>query len=146
MQSNNSTLPSWRDQIPVHPACDVFPMLGKDELRQLSEDIEKHGCREKVVIFAEGSGREKVVSLLDGRNRLDAMELAGSEIEAHEGHMFVDGRKVSTLISGIDPYAYAVSANLRRRHLTADQKRELVAKLLKAMPDKSNRETAKKTS
>jgi hypothetical protein len=46
---------------------------------------------------------------------------------------------------GVDPYAYVISANLHRRHLTAEQKREIVAKVLKAQPGKSNRTVAKQT-
>ena len=37
-----------------------------------------------------------------------------------------------------DPYAYVISANIRRRHLTAEQKRELIAKLIKATPEKAH--------
>ena len=33
---------------------------------------------------------------------------------------------------GSDPYAYVISANIHRRHLTAEQKRELIAKVIKA--------------
>jgi hypothetical protein len=36
-----------------------------------------------------------------------------------------------------------LSANIHRRHLTAEQKRELIAKVLKAQPSKSNRTIAK---
>ena len=43
----------------------------------------------------------------------------------------------------IDPYAYVISANLRRRHLNAEQKRELAAKVLKATPEKSDSQIAK---
>jgi len=42
----------------------------------------------------------------------------------------------------IDPFAYVISANIRRRHLTADQKRDVIEKLLKATPEKSNRRIA----
>jgi hypothetical protein len=42
-----------------------------------------------------------------------------------------------------DPYEYVLSANLLRRHLTAEQKRELIAKVLKANPGKSNLQIAK---
>ena len=38
-----------------------------------------------------------------------------------------------------------LSANIHRRHLTSEQRRELIAKLLKAQPDKSNRAIAKQT-
>jgi hypothetical protein len=42
-----------------------------------------------------------------------------------------------------DPAAYIVSANIRRRHLTAEQRREIIAKLLKENPERSDRATAK---
>jgi hypothetical protein len=41
-----------------------------------------------------------------------------------------------------DPYAFVISANVLRRHLTVEQRRDLIAKLLKASPDKSNRQIA----
>ena len=45
----------------------------------------------------------------------------------------------------VDPYHYVLSANIHRRHLTAEQKRELIAAVLKAQPAKSNRTIAKQT-
>jgi hypothetical protein len=42
-----------------------------------------------------------------------------------------------------DAIAYVVSRNIYRRHLTAEQKRELIANLLKATPEKSDRQIAK---
>jgi hypothetical protein len=43
----------------------------------------------------------------------------------------------------IDPYAYAISANVHRRQLTAEQKRDAIAKVLKARPGQSDRAIAK---
>jgi hypothetical protein len=38
---------SWRDVLPVHPACEMFPAMSPDELRALGEDIraELHGAQ-----------------------------------------------------------------------------------------------------
>jgi hypothetical protein len=46
------------------------------------------------------------------------------------------------LPEGTDPEAFVISANIHRRHLTAEQKRELIAKLIKADPARSDRQIA----
>lgn len=66
--------PSWRAVIPVHPAADLFPMMAPDEKKALGEDIKKNGITVPVTLWKAGNGR---LMLLDGRNRLDAMEAAG---------------------------------------------------------------------
>ena len=103
---------------------------------------------------------------MDGRNRLDAMELVGVKVrfEPDEGGAFkffylhddahdYDGDDDSVFDSdaGVietfhgDPYAFVLSANIHRRHLTAEQKRDLIAKLVKAKPEQSDRQVAKQT-
>jgi hypothetical protein len=49
---------------------------------------------------------------------------------------------IKTIDDDIDPYKYVISANALRRHLTREQKRELIAKVLKASPEKSDRHIA----
>jgi len=56
---------------------------------------------------------------------------------------FNDPTHFVKLPADTDPTAYVNSANIQRRHLTADQKRELIGKLLKDEPDKSDRQIAK---
>jgi DNA-binding Lrp family transcriptional regulator len=148
---------TWRDVITVHPAADLFPLMTRDELIALGEDIKKNGLRTPVTIWWPDPDSNKVF-LLDGRNRLDSMEAVGLPILKEEwrgggihqlrfSYRELYGRGGGIAFDGLncdaDPYAYVISANIHRRHLTADQKRDLIAKLLKATPDKSNRQIAK---
>jgi hypothetical protein len=127
-----STTKSWRHVLPVHPAAKLLPMISQDALRELGEDIKAHGLLFPVVVF-EGQ-------LLDGRNRLDAMELAGFDLIGSDGK--IKSGIIFNYVGAIDPIAYALSANLHRRHLTNEQKRTLISDLLKATPEKSNRQIA----
>jgi DNA-binding Lrp family transcriptional regulator len=127
---------SWRDVLKVHPAADLFPMMPPDELRALGEDIKKNGLREGVALL-DGA-------LLDGRNRLEAMELAGIKLFTGNGQL--EWANIpSRNVKGTDPVAYVISKNIQRRHLTTEQKRELIEKLVKATPDKSDRQIAEQT-
>lgn len=89
---------------PTHPAADLFPMLGAEELQQLADDIRKNGQLEAIVLY-EGQ-------VLDGRNRLAACELAG-----------VEPRTVTMGFRASDggPTAWVLSKNLHRRQLSKSQ-------------------------
>lgn len=144
---------SWRDVIKVHPAADLFPLMSEAELPELGEDIKKNGLTSPIIFDA------KTFSLLDGRNRLDAMELVGVpfeprhwlpknarwrserwaiEIETPEGK-----RSVEAEVSHGDPYDYVISANIHRRHLTTEQRLQLVDQLTKARPELPANQIAK---
>jgi ParB-like chromosome segregation protein Spo0J len=126
---------SWRDVLKIHPAAELFPMMSPEELKTLAEDIKANGLRHPVVFQ---SGVTDV--LLDGRNRLDAMESVGMAI------LNEDGRCIDPLgwdETDVDPYTYVISANIHRRHLTPAQKGDLTEKLLKTKPERSDRETAR---
>ncbi|MDT4739258.1 ParB N-terminal domain-containing protein [Bradyrhizobium sp. WYCCWR 12699] len=126
---------SWRDVLPVHPAAELFPMMEGAEFDALAEDIKQSGLLYPIIIWHDVAG--DVQYLLDGRNRLRALLAAGIRLDEDQ-HFRVVGHCESTR----DPYALAVSLNIHRRHLTTEQKRELIAKLLKATPEKSNRQIA----
>jgi ParB-like chromosome segregation protein Spo0J len=104
-----------------HPLADIFPLLEGDEFEALVADIKANGLHEPIILLDD--------LILDGRNRYRACIAAGVEPSWRP-------------FQGDDPAAYVVSMNVARRHLTAEQKRELVAKLLKAKPEKSNRQIA----
>ena len=122
---------SWRDTFPIHPACELFPPISADELRTLGEDIRAKGLQNRIALWAADPNSKKF--LLDGRNRLDAMELVGLD-PCSCSQVTLYGNQ------GVDPHTYVISANIHRRHLTGEQKRELIAKLLKATPEKSDRQ------
>jgi hypothetical protein len=146
MPTTAKPTPSWRDALSIHPACDLFPTLPPDELRALGEDIVKNGLTSPIVLWrADPKGQAQ---LLDGRNRLDGIEIAtGPAIvgapSITAGEDFLACNKVIVLDKSVDPYAYVVSTNIRRRHLTAEQKRDLIAKLIKTTPERSDRQIAK---
>jgi ParB-like chromosome segregation protein Spo0J len=91
-----------------HPIAAAFPLLEERELRDLADDIRKHGLREAVIIF-EGK-------ILDGRNRYRACGNAGIEARIED-------------FNGDDPVGFVISKNLRRRHLTTSQRAIAAAKL-----------------
>lgn len=141
-----TNIKSWRDQIKVHPAADLFPMMPPDELKALGEDIKETWLRTNIAVWQADEGRPWF--LLDGRNRLDAAELVGLSVEfiKRAGEVTVKiGEHIWAVddITSMDPYEWVVSANVHRRHLTHEQKRDVIAKLLKAQPGKSNREIAR---
>jgi hypothetical protein len=92
-----STLKTWSGLFPVHPAADVFPMMTDDELDKLAEDIKANGLRHSVVLWTDNSrpysNREMKMYatvydaratyyVLDGRNRLAALDRAGIPVPA----------------------------------------------------------------
>jgi hypothetical protein len=155
MATTAKPAPSWRDILPVHPAAELFPLMGDDEVAALGADIRKNGLREPVTVVRQyrrgGDGKFDLV-LLDGRNRLDAMERAGftlvcaGKLDKTFGHKALGlepfNGTYAILSDDVDPYDFVISANIHRRHLTADDKRKVIADLLKAQPEKSNRQIA----
>jgi ParB-like chromosome segregation protein Spo0J len=155
-----SPLRNWRDVLPIHPAADLFPLVSESELKELAEDIRKNGLQTQIVLWSERNDSPRY--LLDGRNRLDALALLGWLLPTSRkagdpfkispdsgiglgGFPRISRLQVITKHCSGDPYAVALALNVHRRHLTADQKRELIEKLLKAKPEASNRTIAKQT-
>jgi hypothetical protein len=143
---------SWRDVIEIHPAADRFPLMkdeSPDEFNELVDDIRKNGLQTLVALWAAANGQPTL--LLDGRNRLDAAEVAGVDLRIREeaGIVTVEmvgefgPKRISQYAHGVDPDDYIISANIHRRHLKPEQKRDIIAEILKAQPEKSDRQVAK---
>ena len=136
----------WRDHIDVHPAADLFPMMSDDELKELAADIKKNGMKVPIVIQRGGTGDKPV--LLDGRSRLEAIERFTDikvEVNRLTGALVEHHKYLRMVRKGGDPHDIVCSLNIHRRHLTAEQKRELIGKLLKEQPTTSDRAISKLT-
>jgi DNA modification methylase len=83
-------------------------------LRVLAEDIEKHGIQEPVMLFEN--------KVLDGRNRLRACKLNGLRLTSEYFETFKP--------NGLSSREFVFTRNLRRRHLTIDQRAALAAELV----------------
>jgi hypothetical protein len=133
----------WRDVLQIHPAAELFPLMTLDELRALGEDIKRRGGLPAVPLVLWEAEKNAQQFLLDGRNRLDAMEAAGLPVLDKEGKDLDWNLSLQcTRLRGGNPYAIVVSTNIHRRHLTGEQRRELIAKLIDAQPQKSDRQIA----
>jgi hypothetical protein len=72
-------------------------------------------------------------AILDGRNRYSACKTARYQFEAEN---FVE------LAKDQDPLVFVISKNMQRRHLTAEQKREVIRQLLDKKLNASSRAIA----
>ena len=92
-----------------HKYADLFPLLTGEEFDALVEDIKENGLIEPIYLYQN--------QILDGRNRWKACEAAGVEPVFNE-------------YNGSDPLSFAVSLNIKRRHLNASQLAMLGAALM----------------
>jgi protein gp37 len=132
---NRPEPPGDLSTLPVHPAAELFPLMSDAELEELAADIRERGClTQPVVLFYD---EKKGYSVIDGRNRIRACALAGVK-----PNWYFLSEDQAAKVGG--PVAFVLSCNLYRCHLTAEQKRQVVAAVLKEQPRRSNRSVAKK--
>jgi hypothetical protein len=133
----------------VHPAANMFPPMTSAEFDALVNDVRRdRGIRVPLVIWRDPASG--ALLLLDGRHRVRAVShVIGDVITFEDGRIAAVDRETTELVplpvveAKGDPYELVISLNLLRRHLTGAQKREIVAALLKAKPERSDNATAK---
>jgi phage N-6-adenine-methyltransferase len=86
-----------------HPAAGLMPLLSASDLDDLANDIRENGLLSPIVLHAG--------TVLDGRNRALACKRAG-----------VTPHFVTWESNGASPLSWVISLNLRRRHLSDDQR------------------------
>jgi len=95
-------------QLDFHPVANIFPLMTGQEFDALVNDIAEHGQAEPIWLY-DGQ-------VLDGRNRYRACMELGIVPDVRE-------------YTGKDPHAFVVSLNLHRRHLTREQRDEVIRQL-----------------
>jgi hypothetical protein len=142
----------WRDVLPIHPAALLFPRMTPDELKALTEDIKRNGQRQPIAIIEKPRRRPDgtlhvkdppVQEVLDGISRLDAMEAAGIGVIGKDGQLDDHIMRMVVDTDEVDPVAFVISANIHRRHLTAEQRQHLLITLIARAPEKSDRQLGK---
>jgi ParB-like nuclease domain len=95
-----------------HPLANVFPLMDEAGLAELAADIRAESQREPIMVW-DGQ-------IIDGRNRYRACEIAGVEPVI---------KKIEFPGGEAEALAYALSRNLKRRHLTIAQRSVIAAKV-----------------
>jgi hypothetical protein len=134
----------WRNLLPIHPAANGIPKPTEEEKHTLAGDLLLHGQRMPVILVRVATRPDAPPQLLDGRTRLDLQSAAGIEVIGANGVLFVPHRVIE-VADDDEAERLSLSLNVHRRHLSAEQKTPLIEKLIKANPEKSNRQIAKQT-
>jgi hypothetical protein len=125
----------WRETYKVHPAADVFPMMSDEELQKLGEDIKANGLKVPLSFCWVESGTPAAHRvLIDGRNRLDAMERVGISLKPLRSGLpgSFRGKETANIVIDGDPVAHIIGLNIHRRHLTKQQQADLIVAAVKA--------------
>jgi len=94
--------------------------MSEADLRALADDIEAHGLRSRITAWR---GDDGVVYIIDGRNRLNALQLLGRPVEDHVSFVRCKAAAIPALV---------VSMNVVRRHLDIRQRVELALQAVTA--------------
>jgi hypothetical protein len=142
--SKNTQSAAANQELQFHPLANIFPLMEGEEFNALVADIKANGLREKMDLY-EGK-------IIDGRNRYRALRRLGIDPSADPSNYFRKAIYAHAVGGDIKSHeqtnndrvrAYVISKNIRRRHLTAEQKRKLIGKVIAAEPEASDRQIAK---
>jgi hypothetical protein len=156
---------------PVHPAAEMLPMMSEAEIDELAADIRAHGLVEPIVLWADNTQQKETGQLwgpehcprylLDGRSRLIALDRLGYQrLDDVRCRTKQPQSAIRILLAWkreypsapvygawpwryLDPWAYVLSVNVRRRHLTQEQRRQIVEDMVRRRPDLTDRAFAK---
>lgn len=111
------------NDLKIHSAADIFPMMKGAKFAAFVEDIRQFGQRESIKLLKG--------QIIDGRNRYAACKEVGIE------------PRFESLPDDTDPGKYVVSINIRRRQLTVAQRALVGARIAQMMKQSSLAKRAK---
>lgn len=106
-------------EIKIHPAANVFPMMDDVAYQDLLNDIRENSVRDTLVFRGESWG---TAELVDGRNRLKAIQELGLNYLDHAIIIHPEDMP--------DPFSFVLSLNLHRRHLNESQRSMVAAEMV----------------
>jgi hypothetical protein len=104
-------------EIRIHPAALLFPMISDADFPAFLDGVRRNGIQQNMVFVGDSLNDSE---LLDGRNRLKAIEILGLDYSE-----YVDLKSHDEVP---DPVAFVMSLNQDRRHLTDSQRAAVAAK------------------
>jgi transposase-like protein len=143
-------VPQTNDPL-IHPAAEQLPMMGGVEIAELAINIKKNGLVVPIEYWIDDLKDPKAQpELLDGRCRCEALKRLGIIDLRQAPYSGLEGKRAVRYLRasenrGINPWTYVLSKNAYRRHLNAKQKRDVIARFLKADPQASDREIARES-
>lgn len=113
-----------------HPSQTLFHDLDGPEWEELVKDVRERGIQQPITV----SKRTGTLVIVDGHQRVRAACEAGLTTIPAVQQKYEDEREETLAL---------VMANIRRRHLTREERRGVIAEMLKLYPEKSNNQHAK---
>lgn len=105
----------------------TMPPLAQEDADALERSIRTHGIQTPIIVDEQGN-------IIDGHHRREIAERCGLSLPVEVRRGLDESTKV----------ALSISLNVDRRQLTREQKREIIAASLRAEPEASNREHARR--
>jgi hypothetical protein len=113
-------------------------MMNDTDLEALGKDISDRGGLIHAIVLWREAGQ---TYLLDGRNRLEALERLGAKWQ-NEGRVVLPGGKtIQISISEkqlTNPASYVIAANIHRRHLSKEERAALIVQTVEVGQTKSD--------
>ena len=111
-------------EMEFHKYSNIFPMIDGEKLQELKRDIKENGLLQPIILYEN--------KILDGRNRYNACKELGIKPEFKN----YDGNK---------PLEFVISLNLKRRHLTADQRAVIAQEVMPMLQEEARKRQATST-